>query len=144
MDPLSITASILTILGVGGQAIKAIKKVATLREAPEIILRLHNELSDLHLLTVAIQDVFQTAQASDIPLNTRKSVTSSLKLVNEALLKLEQLHDKLTSTAQPTGSRTVNVNQSAWLAEQTNLKFLQKDLRSARVKLTSALGTLTS
>ena len=144
MDPLSLTASILTVLGVGGQALKAIKKLVTLKEAPEIVLRLHNELSDLHLLTVAVQDVFQKVQASSIPLDTRRSVTSSLKLVNGKLLELEQLHDKLVSSSQSTGSGTVNIKKSAWLAEQTHLKILQKDLRSARLKLTSVLGTLTS
>ena len=144
MDPLSVTASILTILGVSGQAVKAVKRVVSLKEAPEIVLRLHNELSDLHLLTVAIQDVFQKVQASGIPLDTRKSVTNSLKLVNEKLLELEQLHDRLMSASSQSSSSTVNFNKSVWVAEQTRLKQLQKDLRNARLKLTSVLGTLTS
>ena len=58
MDPLSLTASILTVLGVSGQAAKALKKLASLKGAPTVVLRLNNELSDLHLLTVAIQDIF--------------------------------------------------------------------------------------
>ena len=143
MDPLSITASILAILGVGGQVVEAIKKVVALKGAPEIVLRLHNELSDLHLLTITIQDVFQTAQANGIPLNTQRSVTNSLKLVNEKLLELKHLHDRLTSASQPACS-SLNVKKSVWLMEQTHLKLLQKDLRNARLKLTSVLGTLTS
>ena len=47
MDPLSLTASIVAIIGVGGQAAKAIKKLASVRGAPASILALHNELSDL-------------------------------------------------------------------------------------------------
>ena len=144
MDPLSVTASILTVLGAGGQAAKALKKLSLLKSAPTIVLQLHNELSDLHLLTVAIQDIFQAVQTTEIPLNTRRSITSSLKLVNEKLLELEELHDKLIPTSYPSGSKTIKVNKSVWLANQVHLKHLQKDLRSARLKLTSILGTLNS
>ena len=144
MDPLSITASIVAVLGAGGQAARAVKKLSSLKGAPDVVLKLNNELSDLRLLILAVQDVFLTVQGNGIPLNISVSTISSLKLVNEKLLELEALYHRLNSTCKPSRSDTVNVNKSVWMAEQGSLRLLQRDLRGARLKLASVIGTLNS
>ncbi|KAL9116731.1 MAG: hypothetical protein Q9187_006741 [Circinaria calcarea] len=151
MDPLSITASIITIIGVGGQAAKAVRKLASLKGAPDLVLALNNEISDLHLVVLAIQDVFQRQQTSGLlfpgswpgEANVNASVTKSLRDANEKVVELEALHNRLiTSASGPSGSATLN--RTAWLREQKRVKKMQEDLRSVRLKLTAALSILNS
>ncbi|KAL6411852.1 hypothetical protein AUP68_04231 [Ilyonectria robusta] len=47
MDPLSITASVLAVLGAVGQTAKALKKLWGLKDAPEELASLVNEVHSL-------------------------------------------------------------------------------------------------
>lgn len=49
MDPLSITASIISILAVAKGVDQGLQKLQSLREVPDVILALNNEVSDLKL-----------------------------------------------------------------------------------------------
>ena len=151
MDPLSLIASIIAILGVGGQAAKAVRKLAALKGAPDLVLALNNEISDLHLVVLAIQDVFQRQQNSGRPfpnnqvdeVSVNTSVTNSLRQAKEILIELEALHNRLnTSASGSSGSTTFN--KVAWLREQRKVRKAQEDLRNVRLKLAAALGILNS
>ena len=151
MDPLSLTASIIAIVGVGGQAAKAVRKLASLKEAPDLLLALNNEISDLSLVVSAIQDVFQRQQSSGVlfpnyragELSVDTSVTDTLRQAKEIVSKLEALYDRLnTSASGSSGSTTFN--KVTWLREQKRVRQMQKDLRSIRLKLAVVLGILNS
>ena len=144
MDPLSATASILAVLGVGGQAAKAVQKLSSIKDAPTIMLRLNNELSDLHILTAATRDVFQTVQASGIPPSINANIISTLNLVRDKLVELEALYNRVKSASPTSNSNTMSIKKSAWLAERKHLKTLQEDLRCARLKLSTVLSFLNS
>ena len=154
MDPLSLTASIITIIGVGGQAAKAVKKLASIKGTPEILLALNNELSDLRLIVSAIEDVFRTQQTSSGRLHpggqvheasVNASIVLSLDQVNQKVHELDAMHQKMTQCASGSNtSTTPNVNKGVWLAEQKKIKRLQEDLRSSRLKLSAVLGILNS
>ena len=58
MDPILITANIIIIVGVRGQAAKAVRKLTSLKGAPDLVFALNNKISDLYLVILAIQDVF--------------------------------------------------------------------------------------
>ena len=51
MDPISVTASILTILGATAKASQALELVADLHHAPDQLLALMNEVSVFDRLT---------------------------------------------------------------------------------------------
>ena len=154
MDPLSLTASIIAIIGVGGQAAKAIKRLASAKGAPDSLLALNNEVSDLRLIVTAIEDIIRTqrslggrlhpgSQAYETSVNA--SIVPSLDQANQKVHELDAMYQRLTqSTFRSSTSVIPDVNRSTWLVEQRKLKLLQEDLRSSRVKLAAVLGLLNS
>ena len=151
MDPLSLTASIIAIIGVGGQAAKTVKKLASIKGAPDAVLAPHNEISDIRLIILAIQDVFEKQRTTGIPFPGYRaseiyidaSVISALEQANEKVLELEAMHDRLISFSfGHSGSTTMD--KITWLRERKMLKLLQEGLRNARLKLAATLGVINS
>ena len=58
MDPLSLTASIIAVLGAGGVVAKGIRKLICLRDIPTSFLQLNNELSNLQSVIAAVQGLY--------------------------------------------------------------------------------------
>ena len=153
MNPLSLTASIIAVIGVGGQAARAVRKLASLKGASDTVLALNNEISDLRLVVLAIQDIFQKQQtngvqfpgstASEVDINA--SVTSSLRHAKEKSVELDALYRRLSTSAPGTnGPASLPVNRVAWLREQRRIRQMQEDLRDVRLKLNATLGVLNS
>ena len=90
MDPLSLTASIIAILGAGGTISKGLSKIRHLKRAPYIVLQLNNEVTDLHLLICAVDDLYR--QTDQSVLDTQEYVIrSALERAKHAVLELEEL-----------------------------------------------------
>ena len=56
MDPLSLTASLIAVIGVGGNVAKSLKKVLAFRDAPKELLALNKEIIDFRLVLDRISD----------------------------------------------------------------------------------------
>ena len=151
MDPFSLTASIIGILSVGGQAAKGIAKLASLRGSPELVLALNNEISDLQVVVLAIQDLFDRQRTSGVSfpgqrageINIDTSITNSLQQANDMVINLEEFYKRLkvSSTGSP---GVVTFNRNLWIREQGKVKKMKEDLRNIRLKLTTALGALNA
>ena len=50
MEPLSVAANIIAVLGAGGAIINTLDQANSIRQAPDIVLALNNEISDLRLI----------------------------------------------------------------------------------------------
>ena len=141
MDPLSITAGILAVLGAGGEVGKACKKIIDLRHAPDVLIALNNEVTDLHILVGDADEILR--QYSEIGgTDAVPSVTSALERIKATLLRLESLiaYDLMT----PSGSNGSRLDRSVWLRAESRVQELKDDIRADRVALASALGLLTS
>ena len=159
-EALGLIASILAVIGVGGQITKAVRKLASLKDAPDVILALNNEISDLHLVVIAIEDVFQKKRTSGVPLpgnraeetNVDTIVTNSLQYTQDKAVELEALYRRIAPS--PSGSSDFDpIDKISWSQVQKRIKTawlhervkeMQKDLRSARLRLITALGVINS
>lgn len=83
MDPLSVTAGIIAILGAGGVVGKRIKILTALKSAPDELLILNNEISDLQYVLNDVQDLLRR-QSDDhgapVPLVLTKALRQSERL----------------------------------------------------------------
>ena len=151
MDPLSLTASIVAVLGVVNQVAKGTAKLASLRGAPEAVLGLHNEAAHLQMIILAIQDVFEKQKASGVsrsdqrvaPSNVDSSVINSLDQANVTLSNLYALCKRL-KISTPESIKAVTFERVTWVKEQKKVKKIRKDLKKVTIQLMTALGALNA
>ena len=148
MDPLSVTASIITVLGAGGTIATTLEKTRSIRQAPEIILSLNNEISDLRLIVHETQQLLREDQNRDpIGSETRAftdQVTPILIRGRDKLLELESLIEySLTSTSTNTKNRP-KVRKVAWVWKQQKVQSIKDDIRSLRLNLAAIVGLVSS
>ena len=148
MDPLSITASIIAIIGAGGNIAKAIRSLASQSNAPEFVLALNNELVDLDLVVSAIQEIYQKQQSNgrsrgpqDVDINA--SVTSALTQARQTATELQILYQRISIFA-PGKSGLASLRTKLWLLEPRKAQEVQGRLRNVRLKLAAVLGILNS
>ena len=119
MDPLSITVSVLAILGSSGSVGKAVKKLMGLRSVPDALLALNNEISDFHLIVSKTDALLQLYRGT--PSTTSRVVSfateiSPLLVRGKArLLELECLIEYTLTAPGPNGESVLN--KAAWLRE---------------------------
>lgn len=140
MDPLSITASIIAILGAGEAVTQGIRKLVLLRDAPGGILQLNNELSDLRLVIVVVQDVHkQYYESLGTGLQDSAILYNALKNAQAAVQDLDALIQ--CGLAKATLHR--RTGWIAWMREGSKIQKINARLRSARMDITSATSILS-
>ena len=141
MDPISLIASIITLIGAGGSVAKGLRKLISLKEAPDSLLQLNNEISDLQLVASAIQEIFW--QCSESLGEARKShhaiLDNALSNTKTVILELEVLIVYGLAKVTAGGSR---VNRLAWVREERKIQAMKDRLRAARMDLVAATSLL--
>ena len=140
MDPLSLTASLLAILGASGAIAKGLNKIRRLKDAPGILLQLNNEVTDLHLLIRGVDELY-TQQSDSTNISLRDIVYSTLVRAKEALLELEQLISYQWTKETDNG---VEVDRSVWIRAQTKIKETKDRIRNVRNDLNGAWAVISS
>ena len=149
MDPLSLTASIITVVGVGAQTAKLLRKLSAAKNARPLAMALHNEVADLQLNVLNIQELLQwSAECSShkargpapIP-GITAGVIACLTKTNQLALELEELLRPLLTTTSTSGTTSTKI-WAYWIRKERRLNRLKQDLRNARIELNTVLGTL--
>lgn len=149
MDPLSLVASIVTIIGVGAQTAQLLRKLSLAKNSRPLAMALHNEVSDLHLNVSNLQELFQSSQnclsqeARKPALNAgiAAGVTVCLTKINQLALELDRLLRPLLTTASTSGSTSIKI-WSYWIKNEKCLNQLKQDVHNARIELTTVIATL--
>ena len=141
MDPLSITASSLTIIGAAGVIGKGLKRIVALRRAPQILLALNSEVADLYCVLQAVDCLIRqhAGIAHDGPMFNLCRVLEKSKLT---LLGLKDLvWDKLTFE---TRNGEVRLDRGVWLFAESKVRDMKEQIRADRIELAVALTLLGS
>lgn len=124
MDPLSVTAGIIAILGAGGVVGKRITILTALKSAPDELLILNNEISDLQYVLNDVQDLLRR-QPDDHGAPVPFALTKALQQSRETVLALEKLI-AYDLTVIDSRSKVPRVDKSRWLRAVKNLVDLQE------------------
>lgn len=142
MDPLSVTASVVAIVGAAGTVSLSIKKLLSLRGTSDAVLALNNEVSDLQLVLQGINALLQKKSSSIQP-EIGSSIRNTSNQATKCLQDLNAIIDfKSMSTGKVHGKP--KFNRTAWFRQHRRIQRIQEDLRSLRTKLITALGILNS
>lgn len=149
MDPLSLTASIITVVSASTKLVKILCQLATIRNAPPLVLALNNELSVLRLNVNATQDLV-TRQSKLISSHPGHDILSpdTVASVGCCLKKAESLVIELDCLLSPLLDlllRSDSVAPKKWISWMKNapaLERLKQEIYHVRVELNSTLGIL--
>ena len=139
-DPLSIAASILTILGTTSVVGSFLKEIYELRNAPSILLDLNNKLQDLQILVRRVHDLSE--QQSDILTSASdEGLLRSLESVQSLLSRLENLV-AYDLTVVRSGSGRLELDKSRWFRAKSKVKRLKEGLEVEKRELSLKLSLL--
>ena len=147
MDPLSLTASILTVVATGTQTIKLLKKLAALKNTSTVVSSLNNELSTLRVNVLVIQGLFTrhaealatcSDQDATLSQNVVASTTSCLKQANDLVIELDlQLKPLLVSLSR--SDRSTLRKSLSLLKENGRLRCLQQELHNVQMHMNTTI-----
>ena len=139
-DPLSITASILAILGAGGEVGKGLKKLQALKRAPDILLDLNNEVADLHHIVQTANEILQ--QHTSINGSSSDRVCQSLERIKQTLSSYEKVISYDLTIIEGVGNHS-RLDKSMWLQIEPKVKRLKSQVQTDKADLCLAWSLLT-
>ena len=140
MDPLSLTASLLAILGAGGVVAKGLDKIRGLKNTPNILLQLNNEVTDLHLLLRGVDELYHE-HVDSTKTSQREIIYNTLIRAKEALLELEQL---ISYRWTKETDRGTEIDRTVWIRAQTKVKEMKDKIRGVRNDLNGSWIIISS
>ena len=140
MDPVSITASALTIVGVAGSVSKGLKKLASLRHAQRDLLVLQMDVSDFQSYVESVSEVISEVEKMTNRPSYQRTRTA-LERAKETLLELDELM-VYHLIKIPDSNGEVDVDITAWFTKQSVIRRLRVDILDRKLGLLSALGLL--
>lgn len=145
MDPLSVTVSVIAIIGAITTTGKGIASLRQIRDAPKELARLLSEIDELHDVLQQIYSVvdglrLESAGQEDIhTYRTIEWIKEQVEKADEAVLELDRL-GQICSKTSDTGQ--TECSRRRWQQNRTRAKTLLSDVQSIRGKLMSSLAII--
>ena len=144
MDPLSIAASAITVVGVITQAVKCAEKLRAIRHAPDELRLLLEEVADL-------SELLRQIQLAQAPPTYEESVTRQIDppkglewQISRTSTKLQELDSLVEDHASRTDRRKIDRGHWGWIRGRRKANALREELRVLRLNLAASLGASTS
>lgn len=131
MEPLSVTASVLAVLGAARRLSKGVGLLKAAKHAPESLDDLLLQLSDIEEVLQAIQDV------SIEPSTVSPGITRVLGRTKAKFVEMESLIQYTLTEAGESGK----VDRWQWLRKRDEVEKLQRQLDALRNDLTALIST---
>ena len=138
MDPLSISASIVALIGAAKAVAVGLDKLASLRGAPAAVLQLNNEVSELRLVLDVAEPLLGKHNRAVASSGDGSALQPNLDRAKDRLTELESIISNRLMT------RMGIIDRLGWLKEQDKIQSALVDIRSARLGITAMLGIVTS
>ena len=141
MDPLSITASTITVLAALESTFKLVKSY---RDAPTQLEALNNEIADLTAaVTEAARVIKQSQRKAYAPGDNGPLLALAISDIRDKSRELEALFRSCVVPA-PSASDESKISRISWLKVKSKVQTLQNELRASRLNLSIALATFTA
>ncbi|KAI9780713.1 MAG: hypothetical protein M1816_002762 [Peltula sp. TS41687] len=143
MDPISITASAVTVATLAANTCRAFAELrAVYRSLPGRLHALNNEVADIEVVLYRVATVLHERHCSS-PLESESAdIPLLLKQASTKLRDLKNIVDNLTVACNPAKAAVFRVN--AWRKEQGRLQALQDDIKTVKCSLNIMLGASNS
>lgn len=144
MDPLSITASSIAILGALTSTSKGIGKLVSLRKAPAELQALSNEVEAFRSLLVIVQSSIRQAQESETYQEYVEALFQMLDDAQKAALELQsKVEYQLKRGVEVDKNGFPKVSRASWLKSAKDIEQLRAKIRDARSNLAVGLQALS-
>ena len=143
-DPLSITASIIAVLGAAEGVSKTLAKIKSLRHAPNEILALINEVSDLRIILGEVERYIIRDASRPSPSNEQLQTMSTLvEKAKQSLLELDQLvqYRLLKANSRLAAPR---VSRHEWAAAKHVIERFRQGLRDTRLNIVTQMVVMNT
>ena len=137
MDPLSICASVITLIGAGGELSKLLKRLVNLRNSPSVLEGLYHEISEIQLLVGAVDDTLQAAVQDRLYPPT--NLISSLERIKVTLLRLEKFIS-YELTAPTVAGADFRVDKSVFMRTEGRIQKFRDEIYTNKTELSLALN----
>ena len=142
MDPLSVSASVVSVLQGTNAVCKLIKKAVDLRKASKVLDALEEEISDLRLLANDVGELLSWAVQEHID-HIPRSLVSSLDRARSTLLHLECFVSYELTTATANGNNR-RVDKSVYVRAERRLQEFKEEIHANRNTLGATLSLFNS
>ena len=124
--------------------VSGIERLSSLREAPDVILALNNEISDFRLVIFEVASYLRQEPTRSSP--SAQAFSTNVMLIldraRDRLIKLEALIEY--RLVLPGTDGRIRLNKIGWTLERQKVKRIQEEIRSLRMNLLAVVGVLIS
>ena len=141
MDPLSLAASIIAVLGAVSRVGHGLKEISSLRHAPDALLQLENEVANMQLILHTVDPISRNDGSTNLNEHEYELVCNTLGRVKEALLGLERLIAYTLTKLTNAGNA---IDHIAWLRSKNKIHRMKEKIRNAKNDLLLATSIISS
>ena len=162
MDPLSTAASVLAVLSAAGATAQGLEKLWALKDAPQDLLAIMNEVSrsfslELSLIYLKVSGLRTILRVVELALRSLQATDYSA--IQDVLHDINNLHrqasitfseldtlvtEKLQSTTQNASTSYPKVAKWSWLRQAKRLEKLQSQIRNTTNALSTTMTALNT
>lgn len=138
MDPLSISASLATLLSFADTVSKGLGKFLALKHAPQVLQRLNDELSDFHFAIAAIEDVYRQQEAlPNEQYSNQRFLSEAIRRAKEAILDLEKM--VTYGLLKAPNRKDPKIDKTFWLRNEGKVREMRQLLQHTKTDILIAL-----
>ena len=142
-DPLSITASVIAVVGAAEGVGKTLTKIKNIRNAPSELFALINEVSDLRIILTDIDSYLSQAITRTQPLDQLQHMTTLLQRAKDRLLQLDELIQYRLIKTDSTLER-IKVSRHKWATARDTIESYRQSLRDVRLNIIAQMTVLNA